>query len=134
MLPGSNQFFQEFVIEGIQFLFRFSFQFSILRQSVRSVCQSHFQLHCTLAGLAAMGLIHNNRKGFACRVSHKIVNDREFLKCRDNNPFPVIDRFQQIFGALLFVNQHHAAQRMVEAVDGILQLTVQYFPVRNNND
>ena len=81
-----------------------------------------------------MGLIHNNCEGFACRVSHKIVNNRKFLKCRDNNPFPVIDCFQQIFGALLFINQHHATQRMIEAVDGVLQLTIQYFPVCNNDD
>ena len=56
------------------------------------------------------------------------------LKGRDNNPFPVIDCFQQIFGALLFINQYHAAQRMIEAVDGVLQLTIQYFPVCNNDD
>ena len=81
-----------------------------------------------------MGLIHNNGKSFTRCIAHKIVNDWELLKGRDNNPFPIIDCFQQIFGALLFINQYHAAQRMIEAVDGVLQLTIQYFPVCNNDN
>ena len=67
-----------------------------------------------------MGLIHNDGESFARCIVYKIVNDRELLKGRDNNPFPVIDCFQQIFGALLFINQYHAAQRMIEAVDSVL--------------
>ena len=134
MLSCGNQLLQELVVGSIQFFLTLTFNLGIFSQSISCISKCHFQLHSALTGLTAVRFVHNDRERFSSGIAHQIVDNRELLKGCDDDTLTVLHSFQQIFGTLLFVDQNDAAQCVVKAVDGILQLRIQHLSVCYNDD
>ena len=134
MLTCGNKLLEELIVLGIELAFCLTFKLCILSQSLGRISQRHLQLHCTFTGLATVSFINDNSEGFAGGIANQIVNNRELLKRGNDNAFTVLNSLQKILGAFLFVNENNAAQGVIKAVNGILQLAVEHLTVGNDNN
>ena len=111
------------------FLFDSGF-FGILFDSNTKINQTTAERFCTFTILSLVSLVDDDGELAPTEFFHILLGEEELL---DDTLF-IVDGFCKTAGVLLIVNCFHQTDLMFKAVDGILQLAVQYHTVGDHNN
>ena len=115
------------------FLFDSGF-FGILFDSNAKINQTTAERFCTFTILSLVSLVDDDGELAPTEFFHILLGEEELLDGADDDTLFIVDGFCKTAGVLLIVNCFHQTDLMFKAVDGILQLAVQYHTVGDHNN
>ena len=121
------------VLSVLQLVLRLALDIGIFLQRVMGIRQCHFQLHSTVSRLAAVGLVHDDRKRLTLCIVHFLIDNWELLQRGHNDTLAGVERIPQVAGVHLLADGHNGAERMVKAGNRFLKLGVQHGAVCHND-
>ena len=81
-----------------------------------------------------MGLVDDDGELTATELLHILLCKEELLDGADDDTLFIVDGFRKAAGVLLIINSFHQTNLVFKAVDGVLQLAVQYHAVGDHNN